>query len=696
MPETASRPSSPSTDPVVGEPVIHLVTVGTSLSTSRDEAMKGIFKQAQSLKQPALVVDALMALDGWKSVAQRGEVADPLPQEISYLHLTYPSDCRPSGDSLVLLASDSELGKLCASIIADYARSRFHFASVTTPCLTGLDPSNNRLEDQALDLLALAVEEALQKTSRVVLNISGGFKGLIPYAALLAAIYPQVELRYLYETAKSVTTLSALPVSFDAAAWRDWRALIRSVEKMPVGEPRKSLIAALPENLRPLFNPDGGLGFLGRTLQHRFQRERTERLNIHGQGDQLLALLTGEHRLKAEEQLPQWRFSTLGDKVPEMVDHGRGHLQRVQELLAQILIPLHHASPDFFTQEEYLALNAALWLHDSGHSAEYLRLPLPAPFESLCQVPQPVSLPCSGFPSISRDLHQLLIGCLLLDEETRSAYLREPSFWNAERVAALLWVCFYHRRSMPLTEDSKPFNFGPLRVQTPCPETCVVGGEPVRVRLLSALYSLCDGCDTQAERAATDEELLARRHGLRRSVEALLNQAQMAVDSETGPSEARSLLQEFLDRRRPILDFCLSGSGSISKELEDLEKRAEEIFRGFIGDSYFRGNAPPLQDALVISILDRLQFLSRQSGFYTYHRGIQAVYVVYQGMAGGRHQFRIKASGRDLTRMQEIVLGKDVQKKGGFTAELDRSGSILLQAGLEFLIDQESLELVDG
>jgi len=179
-------------------------------------------------------------------------------------------------------------------------------------------------------------------------------------------------------------------------------------------------------------------------------------------------------------------------------------------------------------------------------------------------------------------------------------------------------------------------------------------------------------------------------------VEALLNQAQLAVDSETGPNEARLLLQKFLDRRGPILEFCLSGSGPMAKQLKDLEEQVEAYFGHFLGASYFEGKTPSLQDSLVVSILDRLQFGARQSGFYTYHRGIEAVYVVYQGISEGRYQFRIKASGSDREKMRKIVLGNDGDKKGSFTSELDRSGSILLKAGLEFLIDEESLELVDG
>jgi hypothetical protein len=619
-------------------------------------------------------------------VSRRHEGTDPLPQELSYLHLCPP---KAGADQVVLLASDTELGVACAQVIQAYAQQVFPLTQVDLVQLPGLDPTQDRLQDTALDALAREVDAAVRRSHQVVLNISGGFKGLIPYATCLAAIYPQVELLYLYQTATAPTTLSALPVSFDAAAWRDWRALIKSVDKMPTGSARQALVRSLPPALRPLFKEDGQLGFLGRALSHRFQNERIDQLNLHGQGDQLLALLPPGYRQPLEAQLPVWHYSTVGDKVPEMVDHGRGHLQRVQELLTQVLIPLHQVEPNFFHPEELVALIGALWLHDSGHSAESLRLPLGEPFQGLCNLR--VHLPTAGFPSLSRDLHQLLIANLLLDPTTRQAYLIDPAFWTSERVTAMLWVCLYHRRSMPLVEGAKPFEFGNLlRVTEPCPETCEVNGQAVRVRLLAALYSLCDGCDTQAERAATDDELFARRHLLYRGVEALLDQAKIALDSPASPPPVRQVLQAFLDHRPAIASFCLSGQGSIEETLEQLEKEATRCLHAYLGETHWAGRAPSLEQAAVHSILDRLQFLARQSGFYTHHRAVQAVYATYLGQCQGLHSFRICASG-DPTRVRPIVLGAQAGKKGGFASELERSGPVLQAAGLEIVIDEESL-----
>ncbi|MBT9587537.1 hypothetical protein IV102_29615, partial [bacterium] len=75
--------------------MIHLVTVGTSLNTSKDEFLVQLLREALSSSRWDPVVQRLIDLQGAVCVSRRQEGTDPLPQELSYLHLCPP---KPNAD----------------------------------------------------------------------------------------------------------------------------------------------------------------------------------------------------------------------------------------------------------------------------------------------------------------------------------------------------------------------------------------------------------------------------------------------------------------------------------------------------------------------------------------------------------------------------------------------------------------------
>jgi hypothetical protein len=588
--------------------------------------------------------------------------------------------------------------------------AKFTENQVRVEKIEGLKPDVDQMTDEALTSfathIAAVVAEVLpcgrevQPTHEVLMNISGGFKGLIPHATMLASIYGFIQLRYLFAKSKAIDHIASLPVAFDYAMWRDWRALIAAVGNMPSGKPREQLLGALDRRLNPLFSKEQGLSFLGGVLRDRFQEGRTSQLSLYGPGEQLLALLPeGAYRTALADALPVWRHAAYGDKVPEMVEHGRGHVQRVQELLLQILHPLQHLeSGAFFSHEEVFVLTTAAWLHDIGHSADYLTLEgLPSPWNNLPQVRYPVA----GFPTLSRNFHHLLTAALINDPATRGAY--GLCGWPADWLSAITAVCLYHRREMPLADDARPYEKGKqlgFTIPIPCPKTMTVNGSKVRTRLLATLYSICDGLDTQVERTASEAEEWVRQHVVAREVKGLLEQLATWYGASKLPTylPLQCLVPRLLSARQDIISYCTNPqNGDIQRLLKALDGAVTAaIYRHlarYPTDSFEDPDQHLTRSAL--SLLDRLQFKTRQSAFHAHHRGLQAVYVLYLGHDGNKHNFQVRAvhSHKDETEAKRIVFGGP-GKEGGFCAELKRPGveSVLSEACLSVKVALECIK----
>ncbi|NTU95028.1 MAG: hypothetical protein HGA52_03160, partial [Bacteroidales bacterium] len=50
---------------------------------------------------------------------------------------------------------------------------------------------------------------------QIILNITGGYKGVIPYLTILGQVYKNVAVMYLYENTQKVIKIPELPINFD-------------------------------------------------------------------------------------------------------------------------------------------------------------------------------------------------------------------------------------------------------------------------------------------------------------------------------------------------------------------------------------------------------------------------------------------------------------------------------------------------
>lgn len=158
--------------------------------------------------------------------------------------------CGPD-DEVVLLASDTPFGAACASAVAGIVErelgSRCRYETVV-----GLQVSDaRRFRREGIPNLIRALQktrdEAQQRNLELILNINGGFKSVLPFAAVFG-MTTGLSSYYSYERTDELIRLPALPLAFD------WQRLA------PVGEAllelREREIMAWPDLVALLASDD--------------------------------------------------------------------------------------------------------------------------------------------------------------------------------------------------------------------------------------------------------------------------------------------------------------------------------------------------------------------------------------------------------------------------------------------------------
>lgn len=145
-----------------------------------------------------------------------------------------------SDDSVVLVATETEDGRVCAELCAE--RIAQHFGcEVSIRQVDGLQVSDREaFARRGIPGLFAALREIIGPNpeyagDRVVLNASGGFKGVVPYITLFGLMH-RIPVTYIFEFTNTLITLPPAPVHFDwdlLAKARDAFLRLRSEGAMP-------------------------------------------------------------------------------------------------------------------------------------------------------------------------------------------------------------------------------------------------------------------------------------------------------------------------------------------------------------------------------------------------------------------------------------------------------------------------------
>ncbi len=620
---------------------------------------------------------------------------DLLPAELSSIYLYYwhdnniPSDGGDeinNGDIVVFLHSETNEGIFCACCLKKYLEEKEPLKSkISEVKIIGIEglqtKDTKKFEETAIlklsEILKKEIESGHKKDYNVVLNITGGYKGTIPYLTLFGMLYQggedtkerKVSIKYLYEDSKEVITLPNLPVAFDIFMWRNYRGFVKAMPHLEATVAESFLENILPTQIGGLFEKVENkyrLTTLGMTLDKKYNDEKDGELTPYGRGYLLTDKINDDQKRKAlQDCIDRWQYLWLGDLIPETVEHARGHTQRVLELAAQILYPILDKEGNFFgdenqTNKNLIALISAIWLHDLGHSGDYL----------LCKTKDgilqdvgtddddtvKIQRDIKGFPSMVRGMHHLL-SWYLIGKDRKKLFasghndVRDPDIFSGSLIEDIRRIGLYHRGKMPVLENPanhalknyEPYNYSGIEIKEPL-ENLRSTDADVKLPLLGALLRIADGGDVQEERTISTNYEAMRKLQSKRDIERL----------EKEEKKYRNILfknslfsqSSSLYTLKKIAEDHFNGESSNQNKCSDeminlVEKCVQDYIRGADLE-----NSDLTKELILhnwLSVLDQYVFKKSPDIHFKKHRGISAVmYRLDEKVENGKNEYHFK------------------------------------------------------
>ncbi len=138
-----------------------------------------------------------------------------------------------SRDRVLLLASATDDGFACALAVRDYLDAHWPGLEVRVDRVPGLqvrDPVEFRRRGvvEYCRRCLTAVHDF--GAEQVILNPTGGYKALVPYAVLVGML-KRVPCRYIFEQSETLLELPPLPVEFQRGVFEAYRPLFERIER---------------------------------------------------------------------------------------------------------------------------------------------------------------------------------------------------------------------------------------------------------------------------------------------------------------------------------------------------------------------------------------------------------------------------------------------------------------------------------
>jgi putative CRISPR-associated protein (TIGR02619 family) len=534
--------------------------------------------------------------------------------ELQSLYLFFKRKKEENNTYKIYLLYTEEEGKVCANAIKEILNELKETFGIADPIILkefNLDIENNEEFKKGLSDLFSKIKEAIKelKTNgcdKIFINITGGYKGLIPFLSLYGFLEEEVEgMIYAYESSKDILNIPPLPLEWNLRYLDEFRIFL-SLEDLKEGQ-----YEILPEKIKDLYEKrDTGYSksALAKVLSEEYIKNRRRRF---GYGAPLLGKIRDEGlRKKLEGYITgKWEHLWIGDQIPETVEHSRGHSLRLLELAYQLLeiVDLNLSDCELF------ALISAIWLHDIGHSGlEYNY--------------NGIDIPVWMFPSLVRDWHNLLSYNRIKKEN----YLEEKT--TSDVIAT---IAKYHRNKMPLRGDC-PWNdkifqdikVEPLREELNDKKYSCCPLEPERVLLITALLRFIDGCDVQADRVVDEDYLYMRDKRTMEEIEVYKKSLETyktmldCIDSELY-QEVSKVIHKYEE------DSKNRGSNN-EKDLKLLEGEILQKVKEILIN-----NKNCVEFLTPLSVADKIIFKLRQRFHFLKHSYIKLVYIIKEGNNNG-------------------------------------------------------------
>lgn len=157
------------------------------------------------------------------------------------IHSLHRLGCSPS-DEVILFTSDTAEGMACGTILKSTIQQIFGVENVSLTRIQGLQARDGeRLKKQGIPNLINLLTPILQDPQRrfaggVILNPTGGFKGVVPFMTVLGMLYG-AKVVYMFEFSNQLVTLPPLPVTLDLEVFERARPALRWAKEQAVFAP---------------------------------------------------------------------------------------------------------------------------------------------------------------------------------------------------------------------------------------------------------------------------------------------------------------------------------------------------------------------------------------------------------------------------------------------------------------------------
>jgi len=175
--------------------------------------------------------------------------------EISSLRkiLNEPSLKKEKIAEVRLLATQTTLSRLAAEIIRDKFSKvikgvEIKFYPDADDVIDGLSlASAGDFEEKGLPSLVARLNDLGINNANIIVNITGGYKGVIPFLTILGQINKKSKIMYLYEDSDEIITIPRIPISYDWSVMEE-ACLYLNEEYLNYGEENDAVIHYLQEN----------------------------------------------------------------------------------------------------------------------------------------------------------------------------------------------------------------------------------------------------------------------------------------------------------------------------------------------------------------------------------------------------------------------------------------------------------------
>ncbi|MBE0426917.1 MAG: hypothetical protein IBX72_09760 [Nitrospirae bacterium] len=494
------------------------------------------------------------------------------------------------GYDIHFLISETDECKYCARSVQRYFNEKIKVDNglliphVNLHIVNKLSENSTTFNEGLKNFLDKVHEISTPAYPEIIINITTGYKGVIPYMVLAGMCYERTRIIYLYENSVSIIKIPKLPVKFDLAGWNDNRAFLKVLASSSkwaqfYSDPEK---LPVPPEFQTLFaRDDSGISLspFGKFLQEKYLTSKREKaLSEFGRGFILAEMIRDDTK---REMLKNWIRNSqniwYGDNIPEAVDHSRGHCQRLLELAAHIIRPIEAATNgQFLSEDELIVLTIVLWFHDIGHSGRKMIKDInDSTVTKLLNGDKDglIDIDISDFPTANRDLHHIL-GFI--------EALREPEYYGFKNdggdgylplkyLKPAIYAYLYHRKKMPKNDNGNDyFEFPPLgiKIQKPIPDSWKNETLDIRLRFLAALQAFIDECDNSRERTGDEEFKMRRTRQTEREIETEYEKMKGLYDQFKNDDE-----EDF----EPLVSLFKDSNGNFrsDEELKELSKKLD-------------------------------------------------------------------------------------------------------------------------